>query len=98
MTSLRFTIAAALLALAACSTNAPPPPPPAAPIAPVKKSMAPYIWTHGHAPKAHEAMVPTFGKSLLKPGEYVWAAAIPATGDPRVVVDLNRPMAFVSRA
>ncbi len=98
MTSLRVSIAAAtLLALAACSTTPPPPPPPVAPAAPVKKSMAPYIWTHGHAPKAHEAMVPTFGKALLKPGEYVWLPEIPATGDTRVVVDLYKQMAFVYR-
>ena len=98
LTSLRVSIAAAtLLALAACSTTPPAPPPPVAPAAPVKKSMAPYIWTHGHAPKAHEAMVPTFGKALLKPGEYVWVPTIPTTGDTRVVVDLYKQMAFVYR-
>jgi lipoprotein-anchoring transpeptidase ErfK/SrfK len=84
------------LALAACSTVAPPPPPPA-PVVAVKKSMAPYIWTHGNAPKAHEAMAATFGKSALRPNEYVWVPNIPATGDTRIVVDLYRQMAFVYR-
>ena len=59
--------------------------------------MAPYIWTHGHAPKAFEAMIPTFGKSVLKPGEFVWVPKIPATGETRVVVDLYKQLAFVYR-
>ena len=99
MGKIRHSFAGALaVALAACSTVAPPPPPPKpAPVA-VKKSMAPYIWTHGHAPKAHIALAETFGNKALKPGDYVWVPAIPTTGDTRVVVDLYKQMAFVYRA
>ena len=94
-----FSIAAfGALTLAACSTLAPPPPPPPAPVVPVKKSMAPYTWTHGNAPRAHEEMAATFGKSALRPNEYLWVAKIPATGETRIVVDLYRQMAFVYRA
>ena len=38
----------------------------------------PYHWTVGNAPQAHKDMVAEFGKVGLKPGEYVWAAAVPA--------------------
>ena len=37
----------------------------------------PYHWTLGAAPQAYKDMVAEFGKVGLKPGEYVWAAAIP---------------------
>lgn len=60
--------------------------------------MAPYRWTHGHAPKAYQAMVANFGKTGFKPGEYVWAPSIPAAGETRVVVDLLTQMAYVYRA
>jgi len=33
----------------------------------------------------------------LKPGEYVWAAAVPKEGDTRVVVDLLTQMTYVYR-
>ncbi|MDQ3144331.1 MAG: L,D-transpeptidase family protein [Pseudomonadota bacterium] len=93
-----LTVGAAL-ALASCTT-APPPKPVAVTVkaAPPAPSMAPYRWTHGHAPKAYQAMVASFGRTGFKPGEYVWAPSIPKEGDTRVVVDLLTQMAYVYRA
>lgn len=58
---------------------------------------SPYRWTNGHAAKAEAALVQTFGRASLKPGEYVWAPAIPAEGETRIVVDLVRQAAYVYR-
>jgi len=85
----------AALALSSCST-APAPAPPV-PIARAVPTMAPYLWTHGHAPKAHRAMVASFGRTGLRPGEYLWAPNIPAAGDTNLVVDLLTQMAYVYR-
>jgi lipoprotein-anchoring transpeptidase ErfK/SrfK len=83
-------------ALAACQTA--PAPKLAAVSAPAPASNeAPYHWTVGNAPQAHKDMVAEFGKVGLKPGEYVWAAAAPAEGDTRIVVDLLTQMAYVYR-
>jgi len=57
----------------------------------------PYRWTLGNAPQAHKDMVAEFSKVGLKPGEYVWAAQAPATGDTRIVVDLLTQMTYVYR-
>jgi lipoprotein-anchoring transpeptidase ErfK/SrfK len=57
----------------------------------------PYHWTQGAAPQAHRDMVAEFGKVGLKPGEYVWAASVPATGDTRIIVDLLTQMTYVYR-
>lgn len=57
----------------------------------------PYRWTQGAAPQAHRDLVSEFHRVGLKPGEYVWAAAAPADGDPRVVVDLLTQMTYVYR-
>ncbi len=57
----------------------------------------PYHWTLGNAPQAHKDMVAEFGKVGLKPGEYVWATAVPAQGDTRIVVDLLTQMTYVYR-
>src|SRR5690348_14546255 len=57
----------------------------------------PYHWTQGAAPKAHQDMVSQFGRVGLKPGEYVWASAPPAQGDPHIVVDLLTQMAYAYR-
>ncbi|MFL6759131.1 L,D-transpeptidase family protein [Sphingomonas sp.] len=57
----------------------------------------PYHWTVGNAPQAHKDMVAEFGRVGLKPGEYLWAAAVPKDGDPRIVVDLLTQMAYVYR-
>ena len=57
----------------------------------------PYHWTQGAAPTAHRDMVAEFGKVGLKPGEYVWASAIPADGDTRIVLDLLTQTGYVYR-
>lgn len=94
-----YLLASAAFGLASCTT-APAPAPRAvavkvAPTAP--PSMAPYRWSHGHAPKAYQAMVAGLGRTGLKPGEFVWATAIPKEGDTRLVVDLLTQMAYVYR-
>ena len=57
--------------------------------------MAPYTWTLGEAPRGHKDMVAEFGKVGLKPGQYLWAASIPADGDTRVIIDRLTQMAYV---
>jgi lipoprotein-anchoring transpeptidase ErfK/SrfK len=57
----------------------------------------PYRWTHGHAEKGHKAMLATFGRAGLPPGEFVWASKIPAEGETRIVVDLVTQMAYAYR-
>lgn len=57
----------------------------------------PYRWTLGNAAQAHKDMVAEFSRVGLKPGEYVWAAQAPATGDTRIVVDLLTQMTYVYR-
>ena len=90
------SIAAAVL-LASCSTapmmiaQAPPP------RSPISHDV-PYQWTQGAAPQAHKDMVATFGKVGLKPGDFLWAANIPAQGDTKIVIDRLTQMAYVYRA
>lgn len=67
------------------------------PVRTVQPLPVPYHWTQGAAPQAHKDMVAEFGKVGLKPGEYVWAASVPAEGDTRIVVDLLTQMAYVYR-
>jgi predicted dithiol-disulfide oxidoreductase (DUF899 family) len=90
-----LTGAAALLA--ACSTA---PAPKLAEAPPVERpaSDLPYQWTLGNAPQGHKDMVAEFGRAGLKPGEYLWASAIPAAGDTRVVIDRLTQMAYVYKA
>lgn len=57
----------------------------------------PYRWTHGHSEKGHKAMLATFGRGGLAPGDFVWATSIPADGDTRVVIDLVSQVAYVYR-
>jgi lipoprotein-anchoring transpeptidase ErfK/SrfK len=83
-------------ALGACST-VPPGQVAQAPAAPADSNAVPYRWTLGNAPKAYRDMVSAFGRSGLKPGEYVWAASAPAEGETRIVVDLLTQMAYVYR-
>jgi L,D-transpeptidase-like protein len=88
---------AAAAALAGCSTtHAPRPAATAAAPAP-KVSGLPYLWTLGNAPRAYKDMVAEFGKRGLKPGQYLWASAIPADGDTRVIIDRLLQMAYVYR-
>jgi lipoprotein-anchoring transpeptidase ErfK/SrfK len=57
----------------------------------------PYRWTQGAAPQAHKDLLATFSRGGLRPGEYVWAASIPATGETRIVIDRLTQMAYVYR-
>ena len=56
-----------------------------------------YHWTLGNADRAHRDLVAEFRKVGLGPGQYVWAAKVPAQGETRVVVDLLTQMAYVYR-
>jgi lipoprotein-anchoring transpeptidase ErfK/SrfK len=93
----KWMIGAALIAALASCQSAPPvkvaetAPPPVS-------TEAPYLWTQGAAPQAHKDMVATFGKVGLGPGEYLWAADIPAQGETRIVIDRLTQMAYVYRA
>jgi hypothetical protein len=79
------------LALAGCETA----PPPAAPrIAQPEPQPLPYRWTHGNAEKARKAMVDNFHRAWLAPNDFVWAEAVPAEGDARIVVDLLTQTAY----
>ena len=91
----KWAVAIAATVLAGCST-APPPKVVAAAPPPVKNEL-PYRWTQGNAPQAHKDLVATFNRVGLKPGEYVWASAVPPEGDPRIVVDLLTQMAYAYR-
>jgi lipoprotein-anchoring transpeptidase ErfK/SrfK len=82
--------------LAGCSTTVQKAPVAKPAVAPVSNAV-PYRWTHGHAEKGFKAMLATFGRSGLKPGEYVWASHVPAEGETRVVVDLVTQMAYAFR-
>jgi lipoprotein-anchoring transpeptidase ErfK/SrfK len=82
--------------LAACATTPTNVAEPAAPTAP-KVIEPPYLWTQGAAPQAYKDMVAEFGRKGLKPGEYIWASAIPTEGDTRIVVDRLTQMMYVYR-
>lgn len=56
-----------------------------------------YQWSLGAAPKAHSDLVAEFGKVGLNPGQYVWAASMPTSGETRVVIDRLTQMAYVYR-
>jgi hypothetical protein len=88
-------LAVGAAALAGCATAPKPVAVAVAPPAPVEVS--PYRWTQGDSAKSHQAFVATFHKAGMKPGEYVWATAIPKEGDTRVVVDLVTQMTYVFR-
>jgi lipoprotein-anchoring transpeptidase ErfK/SrfK len=66
-------------------------------IKPVVARELPYRWTNGHAPRAYKEAVALFGPLTMKPGEYRWAASIPAEGEARVVVDLMSQLFYVYR-
>jgi L,D-transpeptidase catalytic domain len=86
-------VSAALLA--GCETA---PPPAVAPvIAQPEAQPIPYRWTNGFSEKAHKAMVDTFGRAWLTPGNYVWAETLPKEGDPKIVVDLVTQTAYAYR-
>ena len=84
-----------ICALAACSTVSEPVQQAVAPVAAVPAGEPiPYRWTHGHAEKAHKAMLATFARGGLEPGEYVWATEMPKEGETKVVIDLMAQMAY----
>ena len=83
------------VAVAGCETA--PPAPVATRIAQPEAQPVPYRWTNGYAEKAHKALVDTFGRAWLTPGNFVWAEAVPAEGDPKVVVDLVTQTAYAYR-
>ena len=91
-----LAIVGAMAVVAGCST-APEPAPVVAAAQPPAYDMGPYRWTHGNAAKALKAMEAEFGQTALKPGQFLWAAAIPAEGDTRVIVDLLLQRAYVYR-
>ena len=83
--------------LAACATAPTVAPTPVATVkAPVAQPI-PYRWTHGHSEKGFKAMVATFSRAGLKPGDYVWATQVPKEGDTRIVIDLMSQLAYVYR-
>jgi lipoprotein-anchoring transpeptidase ErfK/SrfK len=92
----KWVIAGAAAMLAACQTT-PSTELAAGKSAPTVSNEVPYRWTLGNAPQAHKDMVAEFKRVGLKPGEYVWATAAPATGDTRIVVDLLTQMTYVYR-
>jgi hypothetical protein len=57
-----------------------------------------YQWSLGASQKAHTDMVAEFRKVGLNPGQYVWAASVPASGETHVVIDRLTQMAYVYRA
>jgi lipoprotein-anchoring transpeptidase ErfK/SrfK len=58
-------------------------------------SELPYLWTLGNAPEAYKDMVATFGRSGLKPGQYLWTTTIPSQGETKVVIDRLTQTAYV---
>ncbi|MEO5611462.1 MAG: L,D-transpeptidase family protein [Sphingomicrobium sp.] len=90
-----FLAAGAMGALASCSTMpqrvAPPP------IQYAEPTPLPYRWTQGNAPQAHIDARAAFGPLALRPGDFRWAAAIPESGETRVVIDLLTQLFYVYR-
>jgi lipoprotein-anchoring transpeptidase ErfK/SrfK len=94
----KFLVAAVTSGLLASCATAPKPKAVAEAETPAKAAEGlPYLWTLGNAPKAHKDMVAEFGKPGLKPGEFVWADAVPTEGETRVVVDRLTQMVYVYR-
>src|SRR5687767_4176742 len=84
-----------VLAIAGCSTVPAPPAPP--PVRVAEPAPLPYRWTQGNAPQAYKDALAQFGPLRLKPGQYRWAAAIPADGETRIVIDLLTQLFYVYR-
>ena len=93
----KLTVAALGASLLAGCATAPTPKGASSKAAPAAAVEMPYRWTLGNAPKAHKDMVADFRRVGLRPGEFVWAAAIPTEGDTRIVVDLLTQMTYVYR-
>lgn len=80
--------------LAGCSTV---PQPVRQPVSAAQPQPLPYRWTQGNAPQAYKDAVAVFGPLAMRPGDYRWAATIPATGETKVVVDLVTQLFYVYR-
>ena len=89
-------VALGALALAGCS-SVPQSPRVAPPVRVAEPTPLPYRWTQGNAPQAHADSRAVFGPLALRPGQYRWAAAIPDTGETRVVIDLLTQLLYVYR-
>lgn len=83
-------------ALAACQTAPAVAPKVAAPAAPAPQPL-PYKWTHGNAEKARKAMLATFSRGGLAPGQFVWSDEVPKEGNSRVIIDLLTQTAYAYR-
>ena len=70
----------------------------APPAVAVQKQLPAYRWTNGFAPKAHDEATALFGPLALRPGDHRWAAAVPASGEAKVVIDLKTQLLYVYRA
>jgi lipoprotein-anchoring transpeptidase ErfK/SrfK len=92
----KWAIALGAAALAGCQTVPEPKVAQSKPAAAASNEI-PYHWTVGNAPQAHKDLVAEFRRVGLKPGEYVWSAAVPAEGDTRIIVDLLTQMTYVYR-
>ncbi len=89
-------ILGAALALASCETA-----PQQRTVVPVRTaapgSELPYQWTQGNAPQAYKDSVAAFGRLALRPGQYRWVAAVPETGETKVVIDRLTQTFYVYR-
>ena len=92
---LSLLLLGAALALTSCAT--PRPPRAVAPVRTVAPAELPYQWTQGNAPQAYKDSVAAFGRLALAPGQYRWAAAIPETGETRIVIDRLTQTFYVYR-
>ena len=88
------TIGAALLASCQTAPQAVYTPPPTVP---QPGAELPYKWSQGNAPQAHKDAVALFGPLFLRPGQFLWAADIPQTGDTKVVIDTLTQLFYVYR-
>ena len=83
------------LLVAGCET-APTPTAVVKPAAPVGQPL-PYRWTHGNAENSRKAMIETFHRAWLAPGDFVWAEQVPAEGDAKIIIDLLTQTAYAYR-
>ena len=67
-----------------------------APPAPAPQEL-PYRWTQGNAPRAHKDSLALFGPITMQPGDFHWAANVPAEGETKVVIDLLTQRFYVYR-
>jgi lipoprotein-anchoring transpeptidase ErfK/SrfK len=85
----------AALALSSCAS--PPAPRTVVPARTAEPAELPYQWTQGNAPQAYKDSVATFGRLALAPGQYRWAAAVPETGETKIVIDRLTQTFYVYR-